>query len=53
MAIAPAHGQVSLLHLKTVPEIYEQIAAFDASRPEAFSPLVEVWPFRACVVNSD
>lgn len=42
LAIAPAYGQVCLIRLKKVPEIVEQIATFDLSSPEAFTPLEEV-----------
>lgn len=53
LAVSPAYGQFGLLRLKSVPELRNEIAAYDARRPEAFAPLKEVGKLHPCSGNSD
>lgn len=36
LAVAPACDQIAILHLKTLPDLCEEIAAFDANDSKAF-----------------
>jgi len=42
IAVSPAYGQFGIIRLKPFSEVHAEIAAYDESRPESFTPLTEV-----------